>query len=552
MKNILIVFSIALMVLLYSCSGMYDTLDQYSGEIVYPAKFDTIVGRIGYERVEIDLMKAGRIPADQIRLGKAKKTVVEYDDKVIVIDTLSSWLNITGLTTSKLYRFNVYTIDDYENKSVSQEIALIPYTSSDRETLAVPSPRTLASPSSAVVDWPNGISSVLLDYYGLSYSYIDKDDDTKTGVRGTDSRFFVGNLESGQPVSIDITYKIVPRVNSAGILDTISIQKPLVINIPTGSTPFSPSEREVLQANGVTTFTADGVSKITKMTYPIHASSLQDIFYFPNLKELDLSDEDNLFSTPKLAYSGNGTNSEVGGVEWQPFMRRVSNLTEGVQTLKDLLESGIIEKIRYVPHSMGLDDLLEPYVESGVVELVSLPDESLIPQVGFFVDGLVQDNNWKIGADYPATDAPNATNRHYIYKITLQGRSASFALALPKEYQFNIEEYKYLKIGVYAPAKSSFGSGYGDFQRLWPRIMNYMWSFSGNSSFGQEYWEFSRIPISDGDLQKWTDITLDMSQALNRHNRVVVINIGGEPNITFAPENDIIFYFSDIRFTKEQ
>ncbi|GAB6395228.1 MAG: hypothetical protein MdMp024_1540 [Bacteroidales bacterium] len=531
---------------------MYDTLAQYSGEIVYPAKFDTIYGHIGFERVEIDLMQAGRIPSGEIKLGKAKKTVVEYDDEVITIDSLVSWLNITGLTQPKLYRFYIYTIDDYGNKSVPQEIALIPFTATDMEALAIPSPRVMSSPASAVVDWPNGISNVLLDYYSLSYSYTDKDGEVKKGVRDSDSRFFVGNLEPGQSVTVDMTYKIVPKSGGTPILDTIPITKPLTINMPTGSTPFTPAEREVLQTNGVKTFTADALSGFEKITYPVHANSLQDIFYFPNLKELDLTGGDLFTATPTLVYDNNGARSEVGGVGWEPFMRKAGNLEEGVQTLKDLLESEIIQKIRYIPHSMGLDNILAPYVENGVVELVSLPDEALIPQEGFFVNGLVQDNNWNLDYVFQPADAPAAEGRQYIYKITPRARSASFVLALPREYQFNTDVYAYLKIGVYAPAKSSFASGYGDFQRIWPRFMNSMWAFGQNTDFGQEYWAPDAITIPDDKLQKWTDITVDLSQAVGKHNRVIVINIGGEPNFTYDPPADIIYYFSNIRLTKTQ
>src|SRR5690606_19725457 len=126
----LLFYALVAVILTASCEGMHDSLESYSGEIVYPAKYDTIVGHIGYERVEIDLMKAGRVPSSQIRLGKAQKTVVEYDDEVLVIDELVSWVNITGLQQPKLYRFRIYTIDEYGNKSVPQEIALIPFTAS--------------------------------------------------------------------------------------------------------------------------------------------------------------------------------------------------------------------------------------------------------------------------------------------------------------------------------------------------------------------------------------------------------------------------------------
>lgn len=92
------------MILQIGCKGMYDNLEKYAKEDIYSAKYDTIIGQVGYERVEIDLLKAGRNPSSKIYMRKAKKTVVEYDDKRIVIDSVVSWVNITGLTVSKLYR----------------------------------------------------------------------------------------------------------------------------------------------------------------------------------------------------------------------------------------------------------------------------------------------------------------------------------------------------------------------------------------------------------------------------------------------------------------
>ena len=551
MRHQLLFWIAAFAVLLSSCDGMYDTLEEYSGEVVYPAKYDTIVGHIGYERVEIDLMKAGRVPSGEINMGKAVKTVIEYDDQVITLDSLVSWVNITGLTQPKLYRFRIYTVDEFNNPSVAQEIALIPYTETDLNTLRAPSPRIMASPSAAVVDWPNGISSVVMDYYGLTFEYTDKDGAVREGERGQDSRFFIANLESGQPATISMNYKVVPKINNVPIIDTVTLAQPLEFGVPTSSTTFSPSERDVLMANGVTEFTADGVAAITKLVYPIHANSLQDIFYFPNLKELDLTGE-GLFTLPTLVYDNNGGYSEVGGGDWIPFMRKVSDIPAvNTQTLKDLLEAGILEKVRYSPNSMGLDELLAPYVESGIVELVSLPDEVAIPQ-NFFVDGLVQSNAWRMEYLFPAPD-PAGGGMQNVLKTTLKARSASFAFALPKEYKFNVEEYKYLKFKVYAPAASNFNGAYEPYQRLWPRFMNYMWAFKSNSDFGQEYWAPSAndFKIADDDLEKWTEVTVDLSEALNRHSRVIVMNIGGEPSLTYDPPADIIYHFADFRLTKE-
>lgn len=553
MKHILLsLLSLIIIVTLFSsCEDMYSSQEKYEGEVVYPARFDTIIGHIGYERVELDLMKAGRIPSSKIKLGKAKKTVVEYDNEVMTIDSLVSYVNVTGLTSTKLYRFKVYTIDEYNNKSVPQEIALIPYTSTDLEALQISAPRVMKSPSAAVIDWPGGISSVLLNYYSLSFEYTDKNGVTHSGVRGSDSRFFVGNVEAGQPVDIKMDYKIIPKVNNSPILDTVMFHDDLIVNLPTSSTEFTVTERDILAANGVTVFTADGVSSIEKLTYPVNANSLQDIFYFPNLKELDLTGG-NLFSITTLTYDRNGVNNVVGGGNLLPFMRKAGDIPSGnYQALKDLLESGILQKVYYIPNSMGLDDLLNPYVESGVVELVSGPDSVLIPN-NFQLDGVVQDNNWKMDITYPATDAPAGEGLGNIYKTVLKAKNATFVFALPKEYEFNVKEYRYLKAKVYAPAKSSFAGAFSPYQRIWMRFMNSMWSFGGNSSFGQQYWDYSRDQfwINDADLQKWTDITIDMSNSIGKHNRVILFNIGGEPSLTWGPPSDIVYYFANIRFSK--
>src|SRR5690606_19037923 len=104
MKNIILLLFVYSL-LIAACDDIYDKQAQFEGEIVYPAKYDTIIGHIGYERVEIDLLKAGRIPSSEINLGKARTTRIEYDEEVIEIESLVSYVNITGLDQSKLYRF---------------------------------------------------------------------------------------------------------------------------------------------------------------------------------------------------------------------------------------------------------------------------------------------------------------------------------------------------------------------------------------------------------------------------------------------------------------
>jgi len=551
MRKIIVLSFIIFTAFLWSCEDMYVNQQKYAGEIVYPAKYDTIIGYIGFERVEIDLMKAGRLPSSEINLGKAKKTRIEYDDQVIEIDSLVSYVNITGLEQSKLYRFSIFTIDEYGNESVPQEIALIPFTSSDLANFAVSPPRVMASPSAAVIDWPSGISSVLMNYYGLKFKYTDKDGKVVNGVRDQNSRFFAGNLVAGQPMEIEMEYKIIPIINRKPILDTVLFKDVLNISMPTGSTEFAPYERDILIANGATTFSADGVSDIQKLVYPIHTNSLQDIFYFPNLKELDLTGGD-LFTLPELRYDRNGVVNIVGGGDFAPFLRKAGNISTGnQQALKDLLEAGILDKVLYRPNTMGLDDLLMPYVESGVVELVESPSSVLVEKQ-FHIDGLLQDGNWRLDYVYPATDAPAGDGLENIYKITPRKTSASFVFAFPKGYQLNADDYKYMKMRVYVPNASNFDGRYEPFKRLWPRMMNNMWAFGDNSSgFGQEYWEIPRFYMDESKFEDWQDITIDMSQAVGKHTRVFVINIGGEPWIDYEGDKIIDYYFSNIRFTKE-
>jgi hypothetical protein len=237
MKRILFFLTVSATVLLASCDrDMYKNVEKFAAEEkVYPGGYDFANGLIGMERVEIDLLEAGRIPSGKVNLGKAKLTVVEYDGEEYPFDSLCSWVNVTGLTQAKLYRFKIYTVDEYHNKSVPQEVALVPFTGSDLEKLVVASPKVIASPWAATFVWPN-ISSVLLDYYGLTFSYTDKDGNTVRGERGENPQFSVENLEAGTSSTIRIQYKIVPRVNDEPILDTVVIERSVLLNMPTSET----------------------------------------------------------------------------------------------------------------------------------------------------------------------------------------------------------------------------------------------------------------------------------------------------------------------------
>ena len=543
-------FLLATLILIFACDGMHDKTKEYWGEIVYPAKYDTIFGQVGFERVEIDLLKAGRIPANEIKLGKAKKTVIKYDDKEQVLDGLVSWINMPGLTMSKIYRFTINTMDEFGNLSVPQEIALIPYTVADRDALSITSPRITTSPSSAIVEWPSGLNSILYRCINMTYEYTDRSGAVVTGGRNSGTyRFFVGNLETGKQYTVKMKYQVVPLVNNIAILDTLYVERNLTVNVPQSTGTFVPAEREIMMKNGLTQFNFAAAAAIKKLVYPIHATSLQDLFYFSNIEELDLTGGD-LFEMTTYTYDRNNAKSTVGGGDFPPFVSKVSNVSD-TQVLTDLLEAGTLKKVRYVPGTMGLDNLLAPYVATGVVELVTTPAEALIPYK-FWVDGLVQDNNFRMEVTQNPTGVPAGDGLQYVYKVIPKMKSASLVIALPVEYKFNAQEYKYLKYRVYAPPKSEFTGTNANFQSIWTRFMNNMWAFGGNSAFGQEHWTPNNAQpshaIADADLGKWVEYTADVTPMETRHNRVIVFNIGGEKGAD--PDHDMVFYLANFRFTK--
>ncbi|MDR1720255.1 MAG: DUF4998 domain-containing protein [Dysgonamonadaceae bacterium] len=243
MKSIfkIIIISGILVRIFTSCDGVYDDIKEFSlKEEVYPAKFDTIFATVGFNRVELDLNKAGRIPASQIKLGKAKKTVITWDDGVgkLEIDSVCSWVNITGLTESRLYRFAVYTEDQYGNRSVPLEIAVTPYTEDDLKKLKLTPPRITESTTAALLEWQEHLSSTFFTMYDYTYEYLDKDNTTHSGGgEGDLPGFFVENVLQGQSVIINITSRILPIYEKKNILDTLLWKAQYELNISENARP---------------------------------------------------------------------------------------------------------------------------------------------------------------------------------------------------------------------------------------------------------------------------------------------------------------------------
>lgn len=269
-----------------SCSDMYDTLKDFATEeTIYPAGFDMISGQVGFERVEIDLSTQGRIPASEMKLAKARKTVIECDyfDKPIVIDSVCSWVNITGLTEPESYTFKIYTEDELGNRSIPSEIALIPYTTADLEQMELLSPKITESSSTALLEWESKLSGLLFDCYGYSYEYTDKNGNLQTGIGSGDiPSFFVENVTKENTIPVKVTLRITPKKNSEPIIDTIQWTSviPLAISESAGDVIFlkTPVTAGVIDLNDVDgsqshSFTWTKVENVNSYTLKVSTSA---------------------------------------------------------------------------------------------------------------------------------------------------------------------------------------------------------------------------------------------------------------------------------------
>ena len=610
--NICVVLSL---ILIYTSCGedMFDTIKKFGGqESVYPATFDTVYATIGYERVEIDLRRDGRIPASKMDMSKAKKTIVVYDENtpsatVIKIDSVCSWINLTGLVEPRLYRIKIYAEDEFGSRSIPKEVSVIPYTSYDRDVLqrGILDPSTSMAPNALVMEWPTGLNTIMMEHHGVSFKYNDKDGKTVSGNRLRNLRIYCGNLPAGEKVTFNMKYKVLPILGDGSkLLDTIEVEKPFIVQMPTPDQQFIPQEITILRANGIMEFSNESVDEITELTYPMNMSTFADLFFFPNVHTIDLTGKGLQGVLPTLNYTRNSVTSIVGGGEWQEFMMPVDKPAlirspESRQTLTDMIESGQITKIKYIPKSMGLDfdAFLAPYIEAGIVELLTndhpfFPDSVFIePQ--FFANGRVQNTEWTMNLSYsgdflprpglsdianfdPKNDMVNGepidlkleqliqSDGSNIYRGVIVSFRPSFIFALPKEWRYDNARYPFLKFKMFIGCDKSLvtevaGNKRNAYRAPWIRPMNKLGGWPRNSIYPQKAWSTGRLALmTDQEIQNsWHEYTVDLSyndggDTSDLRNRVYVFNIGRDENVSWSydPNNEIVLYFADIRLCK--
>lgn len=209
-----------------SCNeDVYDNIKKMvDSETVYPAGYELPYVKTsgGMERVEIDLCES-RVPESELFLPRAVRTVVEYGGKRDIFEPARSWVNITGLTVPQLYRFKIYTEDEWGDRSKPVEITGKPFTESDKNAYVI-LPTATAFASRAVVNCPTS-PNLLYRYHSIKYSYTDKDGVVQSGESPTPN-FTITRLANGQTTQLNLSYHLV----IPGVIDTVVINNVLEIN----------------------------------------------------------------------------------------------------------------------------------------------------------------------------------------------------------------------------------------------------------------------------------------------------------------------------------
>jgi len=613
MKRLIIFILAGLITVTFIACDQFKNIRQYTDEIVYPGRFDTIYYHLGYERVEIDLMKAGRVPAHKMNLGKAQKTVIEYDGKRVVIDSLCSWLNVKGLTEKKLYRFKIYTIDEFFDESVPMKMSVIPYTSFDRDLLDISQPRLITKlDGSVIIDWPTGLDSQIAAFANFSYSYRKKNsNDSIKGTITRDDKLRLDIAFSPQSSNdIKISYRLVPILKwdpdakkRVYLIDTIVFKKNIDVRTPGANDFFTPTEFVALRANRID-FQYGEALKVKKLTLPMHIYTFADLSFFPNLEELDLTGAGLLNVTPNIILSGNGAVRQFGSANYYPYMQRIEytnlfSLRKAIDTkeaLLELLESGELKKIKYIKNSLSLekDADFKPYFDNGVFEYVgeSWYPEELPLDSRLAHEGRVGVASFECDLTFPVSPPkPEEINDpSMVFRITPIMKNMTWAFTLPKEYRFDFERYRYLKFSVYMTAPDEVvnhlvGSGmWGAYRQIWPRIRYSFWACDQvNNPYGSgDTWEWRpalnthQVP-KENINNRWTHFTIDLKPASDKimgqnhnttpasghqHFRNICFSLGAEQGPSSPVSKDayspplnsttpLVYFFADVRLSQK-
>jgi hypothetical protein len=588
MKTIRTISKCILAILLVSfmtvaCDDMNSIIqeDLDKGEAIYPGKLYALIAYPGIGKVQLQwyLNPDSRVIETVITWkegGVEKDTVKAVPEGTgIRLDSIE----ITGLEEG-VYSFEAYTVDKEGHRSITTE-TITPVNIYGNVYTGTLSARGVASMAmqgqgDLVVTWQDVTTENLL--YSL-VTYFDHRVNSNGVLTTVDTVFNSAATTTlpGLKLLKPFTVKSVYQVG----LDTASA---------TGSYYPPVVEKEFLAAQGFTELTAEAATRITSLSFPFMVNdnyTFQDLYYFPNLELLDLTQGTE--TLPTTTYSRNNVTSTVGGGAWTYL---ASGFVEEakINMLPGLLDVNPKLKIKYKPYLYPwFDNALRNYSDRLIIDVPAAPDELLIPY-NFLVDYRVQDNTKGATVDFSAdgSNVPAEIAAQFpgelknVYKVTVSAKNSTIAFSLPEGVQFNFTPnangygYGIVKADFFIQGKDADTTNYAWMLQGIGQINNYkllrfnrlpeLEAFPDHSPFvitgnqfanSSSYSDAELNPQPDPDdpdkvlLPLWKNFTWDLRPVPREHIRVITIQMGNDDVLWGLPTGkSLTYYIANLRITK--
>ncbi|MDR3245301.1 MAG: DUF4998 domain-containing protein [Prevotellaceae bacterium] len=547
-------------------SIIQDDLDR--GEAIYPGKIQNIIAMPGKGRAKVMWVLN---PDTRI-----VKTVItwENDGKIEKIEKIAEGIgtridsiDVTGLAEGT-YTFSAYTVDKDGHQSIGVESypAYI-YGNNYVNTLSSRgiSATEMSTSGTLRITWRGAASDGML--YTI-VTYVDHRDNpngvtrTVDTVRNNATTTDLPGLKRLKPFTVKSVYGV-------GYLgDTTSV---------TSSYYPSVIEKTILENNGLTELTDEAASRITKLSFPLSAGdwahgawTLKDLYYFPNLRELDLTPgtEGDL---PTLTYERNNVTSTVGGGPWFDLASGFMNDAD-IAIINDLLASGQLTKIKYRPNSYPkLDATFAAYSDRIERTAAVPPNEIMIPR-NMLVDYRVEDNTKGAEVEYsedgsivPAEIAAKfGGDLKNVYRVKVTASNSTIAFSVPEGVQFIFNPHGNLKMDLYLDARVADTVNYEWMRpagiskyeswnnvKLWRK--NRFENFPETTTYGY----YSSGPVDAAiwnvstELGTWKSYSWALVTVPHEHIRVITIQMGNTGAVWGLPSGrTLYFYIANLRMAK--
>jgi hypothetical protein len=583
-------------------SIIQDDLDK--GEAIYPGRpgyirpVEDVFAGIGRAWVYWGIGSDTRVVKSVITYTYNGETVTVEKQAPEISDNYYDYrgdsLEITGLAEG-YYSFSVYTVDSDGHRSITTSLYPQIVQIYGETYLGSLSPRgiekmDMQAGGDLKITWSK-------DTTGLLYSVV-KYFDHRESPTGTTQIDTVPNSEIESVLHGFKRFKnfLVTSHYQVGI-DTAPAEDlyapPVVEKVLLATAP-----------NNFTELTTEAALNVRELAYPCGMESwaLQDLYYFPNLRTLDLTPGTQ--TLPELKYyryytvfnkdanEGAGRydttlilNEKTGGGPWLHFVS--GYMTDAnIATVNDLLESGQLTKVKYTRNSYpGLDSILNLHGSKIEWYPVVPPDDIMMPKY-LRVDYRLEDQdrgNVAVTHSEDGSAVPGDIAGKFggelknVYKVELrrygdgnnQQVSNTAAFSLPEGVRFNAKEYKYLKFDAYISVKGdsilldSRYSKYGGFKKIqftrkakldnFPDTSPYANRVSGDRNEDYSY----TCEFSDADLGGWKSFSVDMSNNLVvfgndavYHSRILVLKFGLDTPWLPDYATDMTYYVANLRWSK--